>query len=458
MPPVTEAHPPGTPVRLSVCAKSAVSLAYLLLLVAGALGNALVIRVLRSRRRDGRRRHVQASLRQHMCSLASCDLLQLALGIPAELYSSIWSPFPWPLGVAGCRGFYYLWEVLCYAAILNVLSLSCERHRATCQPLRHHLQSSSAVRRRLGLLWLAALLAGLPMLCSMGLEDAFSLVAGERQPPSELWVCTPLSARRDLFTAGVCASFLTYLGVLLVVAVTCWRMRRALEGSRGPALAVPGSGDSGQLVAGRLCRGQAATARRQNARMLGWIVVTLAMCWLPFQARRLMTVLRTRDQWTETYYRSYITLQPITNSFYYLSSCLTPLLYNVTSRSFRRAFVRSLTPCTRRDRNPQHAGATAQGAGCQTGSHSAGHQQSVSPERGHCSGALQCCVTVLSPVTALESPPYPVSEKVTLPSNDTVPQSETLPSPIRDTAPQSETLPSQSETLPPQSVTLPSNQ
>ncbi|KAM4691916.1 G-protein coupled receptor 39-like [Rhinophrynus dorsalis] len=336
MPPVSEA--PEAPVRLSVCAKSVVSLTYILLLLVGILGNTLVIRVLRGLCHG---RSVQASLSHHMCSLASCNLLQLTLGIPAELYGSIWSPFPWPLGAIGCPGFYYLWEVLCYAAILNVLSLSCERHRATCQPLSLHLRQASGVRMRLCLLWLTSMLAGLPVLFCMGLEDIYvETVGGQNRA---LWVCTPLSSWRGLFTASIWASFLTYLGVLVVVAVTCWRMRSALQGSGSPDLEVPGPNGSVQLL-GRFCSGHTVAVRRQNARMLGLIVGTLAICWLPFQARRLMTVLRSKDQWTETYYRLYITLQPITNCFYYLSSCLTPLLYNLTSRRFRRAFAHSITP------------------------------------------------------------------------------------------------------------------
>ncbi|XP_075071438.1 G-protein coupled receptor 39-like [Mixophyes fleayi] len=338
MPPVTAA--PEAPVKLSVCAKSLVSLAYLLLLLAGILGNALVIRVLRSIRHG---RSVQASLSHHMCSLASCDILQLVLGIPTELYGSIWSPFPWPLGAAGCCGFYYLWEVLCYAAIFNVLSLSCERHRATCQPLSLHLRQSSRVRLRLCLLWLASFLGGLPMLFSIGLENVN--VSAVEEKHLQVWVCTPLNPWTGLFTASVWVSFLTYLSVLLVVGITYWKMRSALQGNRNHSLEITRPDGSRQLL-GRFCSGHTAV-RRQNAKMLGCIVGVLAICWLPFQARRLMTVLRSKDQWTETYYRSYITLQPITNCFYYLSACLTPFLYNLTSRNFRRAFLHSIIPCTR---------------------------------------------------------------------------------------------------------------
>ncbi|OCT59937.1 hypothetical protein XELAEV_18045956mg [Xenopus laevis] len=337
--PTVSTKPPEAPVRLSIYAKSSISLTYMLLLCAGILGNVLVIRVLWGLRR---RRGIQASLSHHMCSLASCDLLQLVLGIPAELYGSIWSPFPWPLGNIGCCGFYYLWEVLCYAAIFNVLSLSCERHHATCRPLSIHLRQSSGVRLRLCLIWLISLLAGLPVVFTMGLEDVYAEDVDDQHP--ELWVCTPLNSRKGLFAASIWASFLTYLGVLSVVGITCWRMRRALQGSANQDLEVAGPGGSVQLL-GRFCSGQMMTARKQNARMLGCIVGALAVCWLPFQARRLMTVLRSKDQWTENYYRSYITLQPITNCFYYLSTCLTPLLYNLTSRSFRRAFVHGVTHC-----------------------------------------------------------------------------------------------------------------
>ncbi|XP_068119171.1 G-protein coupled receptor 39-like [Hyperolius riggenbachi] len=338
MPPVTAA--PETPPKLSNCAKSLVSFVYILLLLAGILGNTLVIRVLRGIRGV---RGVQTSLSYHMGSLASCDILQLALGIPAELYVKIWSPFPWPLGAVGCSGFYYLWEVLCYSTILNVLSLSCERHHATCQPLTLHLRRASRVRLRLCLLWLASFLAGLPILFSMGIETNQVKVAQERH--LQVQVCTPLSQWRGLFMASIWLSFITYVGVLVAVGITCWRMRRALQGNRSHSLEIKGPNGSVQLL-GRFSSTHMAV-RRQNARLLGYIVAVLAVCWLPFQGRRLMTVLRSKDEWTDGYYHSYITLQPITNCFYYLSACLTPFLYNLTSRSFRRAFLHSITPCTR---------------------------------------------------------------------------------------------------------------
>ncbi|XP_018414331.1 PREDICTED: G-protein coupled receptor 39-like [Nanorana parkeri] len=251
---------PETPVRLSNCGKSLVSMVYILLLLAGILGNTLVIRVLQGIRG---RRGVQTSLSHHMCSLASCDILQLVLGIPTELYGSIWSPFPWPLGAVGCSGVYYLWEVLCYSAIFNVLSLSCERHRATCQPLSLRLRQSSRVRLRLCLLWLISFLAGLPMLFSIGLETIN--VKDIQEKPFNVQVCTPLHQWMGLFTTSVCMSFLTYLGVLVVVGVTCWRMRRALRANTGLDI----TGPNGSIQLFDSFSGRHIAVRRQNATLLG---------------------------------------------------------------------------------------------------------------------------------------------------------------------------------------------
>ncbi|XP_078497566.1 G-protein coupled receptor 39-like [Lissotriton helveticus] len=327
-------------VRLSLAAKVGITLTYGALFVCGVLGNTLVIRVIRKMRA---RCLIQASVSQHLCSLACSDLLVLLVGIPTELYSIIWGPYPWPSGTVGCKGFYALWEVSSYATIFNILAFSCERYLVTCHPFQVKLMPSSRTRRLVALVWALAVLAALPTLFTMGLEDAylpFHQAGGPRRAP--LWICTNLLAQEHLFAIAVFVSFGLYVLVLLAVAVTCRRMMLALQRSRAGSICV--RSPAGQVLAtgrrpGKTC------IRRQNVLMLGCIVGALAVCWVPFQARRLMMVLRSKSQWTEGYYRSYITLQPITNSFYYLSSSINPLLYNLTSLQFRRAFRHHLNPC-----------------------------------------------------------------------------------------------------------------
>lgn len=70
----------------------------------------------------------------------------------------------------------------------------------------------------------------------------------------------------------------------------------------------------------------------------GLIVVTLAICWMPNQVRRIMAAARPKHDWTRSYFRAYMTLLPFSDTFFYLSSVINPLLYNVSSRQFRSVF------------------------------------------------------------------------------------------------------------------------
>ncbi|KAK5861579.1 hypothetical protein PBY51_022963 [Eleginops maclovinus] len=49
-----------------------------------------------------------------------------------------------------------------------------------------------------------------------------------------------------------------------------------------------------------------------------------------------------KSRWTTSYFRSYIALHPVADSFFYLSSVINPFLYNLSSRQFREVFVQVL--------------------------------------------------------------------------------------------------------------------
>jgi len=74
----------------------------------------------------------------------------------------------------------------------------------------------------------------------------------------------------------------------------------------------------------------------------GLIVATLAICWMPNQVRRIMAAAKPKQEWTVPYFRAYITLLPIADTFFYLSSVVNPLLYNVSSQQFRSVFLQVL--------------------------------------------------------------------------------------------------------------------
>lgn len=63
---------------------------------------------------------------------------------------------------------------------------------------------------------------------------------------------------------------------------------------------------------------------------------------MPNQVRRIMAAARPKQDWTVPYFRAYITLLPIADIFFYLSSVVNPLLYNVSSQQFRSVFLQVL--------------------------------------------------------------------------------------------------------------------
>ncbi|XP_041123049.1 G-protein coupled receptor 39-like [Polyodon spathula] len=376
--PTAEAAPRST--ELSFRAKAAVTAVYGGLFLFGVLGNLLVLRVTWILKRGTR---IQKSVCYHVASMACSDLLILSVGIPVELYSIIWCPYPWRMGDAGCKGFYFLWETCSYATVFNILAFSLERYLAACHPLRAKAMSRDRSKRLVVLVWLLSLVCGMPALFAMGVEDALSPFRNFGDTRLPVLVCTNIASQEGTFKALVYTSFVLYVGVLLSVGVTCQQMVRVLLQWHPDSVSVRCLDGSFQQLpkfgeAGR------AGSRRQNVLMLGrWlggdsidfvnflctvfilffvllhngyvftpfltrllpprtgcIVGLLAVCWVPFQSRRLMTVLRGKSHWTEGYYRSYITLQPAANAFYYLSSSVNPLLYNATSRQFRRVFSR----------------------------------------------------------------------------------------------------------------------
>lgn len=72
------------------------------------------------------------------------------------------------------------------------------------------------------------------------------------------------------------------------------------------------------------------------------IVCALFICWMPNQVRRVMTAAIPKASWSKSYLVSYVKLLPVADTFFYLSSVLNPLLYSLSSRQFRTAFLQTL--------------------------------------------------------------------------------------------------------------------
>lgn len=321
-------------------------LVYLVIFVVGILGNSVTIRVTQVLQKKG---YLQKEVTDHMVSLACSDILVFLIGMPMEFYSIIWNPLTTPSYPLSCKIHTFLFETCSYATLLHVLTLSFERYIAICHPFRYKaLSGPCQVKLLIGFVWVTSALVALPLLFAMGIEYPLVSVPTRRgfscnlsrtrhheQPEtSNMSICTNLSSRWTVFQSSIFGAFSVYLVVLASVAFMCWNMMKVLTRSKRGTLA--GSGP--QLQMRKSESEESRTARRQTIIFLRLIVVTLAVCWMPNQVRRIMAAAKPKDEWTMPYFRAYMILLPFSNTFFYLSSVVNPLLYNVSSQQFRKVF------------------------------------------------------------------------------------------------------------------------
>ncbi|XP_048201562.1 G-protein coupled receptor 39 [Perognathus longimembris pacificus] len=321
-------------------------LVYLVIFVAGIVGNSITIRVTQVLQKKG---YLQKEVTDHMVSLACSDILVFLIGMPVEFYSIIWNPLTTPSYAVTCKLHTFLFEACSYATLLHVLTLSFERYIAICHPFRYKaLSGPCQVKLLIAFVWVTSVLVALPLLFAMGVEYPLvnmpshggltcnrSRTRHQEQPESSnMSICTNLSSRWAVFQSSIFGAFAVYLLVLISVAFMCWNMMKVLVRSKKGTLAKTGQ----QLQLRKAESEESRTARRQTIIFLRLIVVTLAVCWMPNQIRRIMAAAKPKHDWTRSYFRAYMILLPFSDTFFYLSSVINPLLYNVSSQQFRKVF------------------------------------------------------------------------------------------------------------------------
>ncbi|XP_052004467.1 G-protein coupled receptor 39 [Xyrauchen texanus] len=308
---------------------------YSLILVLGIVGNSVTIHVAQVLQRNG---YLQKNVTDHMVSLACSDLLVLLIGMPVELYSAIWYPFSSSSGNASCKIYNFLFEACSYATILNVATLSFERYLAICHPFRYKVIGGSRTTKLLLCAWLCSALVALPLLITTGMEG--HIPEGRSTPLHNLTFCTNLSRHWVMYQSSIFTAFILYLLVLCGVAFMCRGMIVVLRKPMGPSES--SANTEGHSVP-KHESSRLKASRKQTILFLVLIVCSLLVCWMPNQIRRLMTASVPKSAWTVSYLSSYVKLHPVADTFFYLSSVLNPLLYNLSSRQFRSAFWQMLT-------------------------------------------------------------------------------------------------------------------
>ncbi|XP_054263035.1 neuropeptides capa receptor-like [Macrosteles quadrilineatus] len=300
-----------------------ITIIYCVIFLTGVLGNLAICLVIANNK------NMHTATNYYLFSLAVSDVTLLLLGLPNDL-SVFWQQYPWIFGEALCKVRALVSEMTSYTSVLTIVAFSMERYLAICHPL--HSYAMSGLRRAvriIAVLWLVSFISALPF-------AAFTKVNYIDYPPgSHIWVeesafCGMLEENVPKNLPIYELSFFVFFFVPLCVIIALYAKIGLQIRTNSLGKSVDGT------VHGETKKSQ---SRKSIIRMLTAVVITFFLCWAPFHAQRLLYIYG-RD-WTH-YYTANEWLYYIAGCFYYFSSTVNPVLYNIMSVNYRNAFRATL--------------------------------------------------------------------------------------------------------------------
>ncbi|XP_059483366.1 neuropeptides capa receptor-like isoform X2 [Neocloeon triangulifer] len=287
---------------------------FVLISITGIVGNVLVCMVI------ARHPNMQTATNYYLFSLALSDITILVFGLPNDLYV-YWHQYPWDLGEGLCKFRALISEATSYASVLTIVAFSTERYLAICHPL--HAYTMSGLRRAsriIAAIWLVSLACAIPF-ASFTTVNYLDFPPGSGDLVDESAFCGMLHVP-DNFPLYETSSVAFFLVPMLILVALYTRM--------------------GILITQRQALGESHRtnkSRKSILRMLAAVVISFFVCWAPFHLQRLLFVyLREIEGYNE--YNEWI--YHITGCFYYFSSTVNPILYNLMSAKYRIAFKATL--------------------------------------------------------------------------------------------------------------------
>ncbi|XP_031627677.1 neuropeptides capa receptor-like [Contarinia nasturtii] len=297
-----------------------VTTSYTLILLAGIIGNLTVCSIII------RNRSMHTTTNYYLFNLAIADLLYLLLGLPFEIYM-FWNQYPWPFSSEFCKCRTLLSDSCTYASVLTIVAFSVERYIAICHPLCSYVMDNlKRVVYVIALIWIFSFLSATPVALNRYVHFV-------RYPPPngpeipESGICTLDTSFKGLYEMSTLIFFVIPLVILIIMYTQIASKLNSREENR----------NNGQL--GESSNAKTKTkhlkSKKRVIRMLHCIVVTFFISWAPFHAQRLVFIYgkdwNNYDQINEF-------LFTIAGVFYYMSCTINPIIYNVMSHRYRKAF------------------------------------------------------------------------------------------------------------------------
>ncbi|XP_029285769.1 neuromedin-U receptor 1 isoform X2 [Cottoperca gobio] len=310
-----------------------VCLMYLVIFLFGVVGNVLTCTVI------ARNKVMWTPTNYYLFSLAVSDLLVLLLGMPLELYE-LWQNYPFLLGKGGCYFKTFLFETVCLASILNVTALSVERYIAVVHPLRaKYVVTRTHAKRVILTVWGVSVLCALPNTSLHGinfLHGRFTGPAGNitMQIPDSA-ICTLVKPHWMYNLTIQVTTFLFFILPMLTISALYMLIGLQLKREK-MCHTLESKTVFGQDSYCHVRTQQQKARRRQVTKMLFVLVVVFGICWAPFHTDRLMWSFI--NDWSDNHLEIFEYVHVISGVFFYLSSAVNPILYNLMSTRFREMF------------------------------------------------------------------------------------------------------------------------
>lgn len=314
-----------------------ITVIYVVIFFTGVIGNISTCVVI------ARNKSMHTATNYYLFSLAVSDLLLLVSGLPPEMYY-IWSHFPYVFGEAFCIIQSFAAETSANATVLTITAFTVERYVAICHPFISHTMSKlSRAIKFVVVIWLLALCLAVPQAIQFGIIydyiDDSAILDSARC--STRW--TLIEHAFEISTILFFVLPMTIIIVLYILIAIKLRRSSLLTATDSKRHRIPGGLNQDS-------RGK-TNAQRNVIRMLIAVVVAFFICWAPFHAQRLLAVYaqNTASEPEDALIIVYTTLTYVSGVFYYLSTTVNPLLYNIMSNKFREAFKSMLSKnCVRK--------------------------------------------------------------------------------------------------------------
>ncbi|XP_018311154.1 neuromedin-U receptor 2 [Mycetomoellerius zeteki] len=300
-----------------------VTIIYAVIFFTGIIGNVSTCIVIT------RNKSMHTATNYYLFSLAVSDLLLLVSGLPAEMYL-VWYKYPYIFGEGFCvlRGLAS--ETSTNASVLTIASFTVERYVAICHPfLSQTLSNLSRAIKLILIIWLVALLFALPQALQFG-------VVRHNEHP-DMVMCT---VKRIIVSHSFeLSTFLFFVIPMCLITFLYVLIGLKLRKSN---MTVPGRTES------RNCIHYPGRSSRRVLKMLVAVVIAFFICWAPFHVQRLIAIYGTNTEdhitsngpWMEFLY---LLMTYVSGVFYYVSTTINPILYNIMSNKFRMAFMETLS-------------------------------------------------------------------------------------------------------------------